>query len=780
MIRRSKIGIQGTVQGIGFRPFIFNLALQNHLNGYVTNTCAGVDIEVEGESDRIDLFFNAIERNPPTLAHITDIIQAPLPLLEEKNFVIKESKAHAEKVALIPPDVSICADCFREMQDPMDRRHRYPFINCTNCGPRFTIIDDIPYDRPKTSMQPFLMCDDCLAEYHDPSDRRFHAQPNACPLCGPHVSLYDNRGSRFLTDDPIASAVELLQKGAVLAVKGLGGFHLAVDAENTDAVKKLRHRKHREEKPLALMSYDVDRIRRYARVDANEDALLRSPMRPIVLLRKREPNSISGDVSPGYGNVGVMLPYTPLHYLLLDSSLLALVMTSGNLSQESIVCHNEDAFKRLGTIADYILLHDRNIRVRADDSIVRSIGGQTRLIRRSRGYVPTPIFLTRSFPQILACGAETSNTICLTKGKHAFISQHIGDLENLESYIFFEDTIEHFKRLFDICPEVVAYDLHPDYLSTQYARNRQAVRTIGVQHHHAHIVSCMTENGIEGPVIGLAFDGTGYGTDGRIWGGEVLLSRTDRFRRLAHLEYVAMPGGAAAVTEPWRMAVSYLHHTFGDALWKLDLPLLAAIEKSKIRMILDMIRKGVNSPETSSLGRLFDGISAILGIRYRSSYEGQAAIELEMAMDAATMVPFPYSFFKADGLYRKADGLYRIPVKPIIRGVVDDFLSGQGIGDVSYRFHLTLIHLFSDLCETLRQETGIDQVALSGGVFQNAALLEGLETFLKNRGFHVFSPTKVPCNDGGISLGQAAVAEACFTLREDSHVSGSPHENLKN
>ena len=773
MIRRLKIGIQGTVQGIGFRPFVFNLAQKNHLNGYVTNTSEGVEIEVEGESDGIDLFFNAIEQSPPPLTHITDIIRTPIPLIKEEKFVIRQSRAHAKKVALIPPDVSICKECLREMQDPTDRRHRYPFINCTHCGPRFTIIEDIPYDRPNTSMQAFLMCNDCLAEYHDPADRRFHAQPNACPVCGPQVNLYDNRGTRLLTDEPIADAFELLKRGAILAVKGLGGFHLAVDAENDVAVKNLRHRKHREDKPLALMSLDVDQIRRYARVDPGEASLLMSPVRPIMLLDKKEPNSISAAVSPGHRTFGIMLPYTPLHYLLLESGLLALVMTSGNASNEPLVVNNADAFKRLGTIADYILLHDRDICVRADDSIVRRVGGQTRLIRRSRGYVPTPIFLTRSFPQILACGAETANTVCLIKGKHAFVSQHIGDLENLENFIFFEKTIEHFKRLFDIWPETVAYDLHPDYLSTQYAKKLKGVRLIGVQHHHAHIASCMAEHGIEGPVIGLAFDGTGYGTDGRIWGGEVLLARADGFRRLAHLEYVPMPGGAAAVKESWRMAVSYLYQAFGDDLWKLNLPLFAAVDKNKIRTILDMIKKGVNCPETSSLGRLFDGISGILGIRYRSSYEGQAAVELEMAMDAVVKEPFPYSFVKANGLYR-------IPLKPIIRGVVDDFLIGQGIGNVSYRFHTTLIHLFSDLCETLRQETGIDRVVLSGGVFQNAALLEGLETSLKNRGFHVFSHTKVPCNDGGISLGQAAVAAARYPLKEDSHVPGSSHENLKN
>ncbi|MBW1698874.1 MAG: carbamoyltransferase HypF [Deltaproteobacteria bacterium] len=773
MVRRMKISIQGTVQGIGFRPFVFNLARRNHLNGYVTNTSEGVEIEVEGESDGIELFLNAIEQSPPPLAHITDIIRTPIPLIQEEKFVIRQSRAHEQKIALIPPDVSICKECLRELRDPADRRYRYPFINCVNCGPRFTIIEDIPYDRPNTSMQAFLMCADCLAEYYDPDDRRFHAQPNACPVCGPQVSLYDNRGTRLLTDEPIVDAIELLKRGAILAVKGLGGFHLAVDAENDAAVKSLRHRKHREDKPFALMSLDVDRIRRYAHVDRGEASLLMSPVRPIILLDKKEPNSISTAVSPGLRTFGVMLPYTPLHYLLLESDLLALVMTSGNRSKEPLVVSNAYAFKRLGTIADYILLHNRDIRVRADDSIVRRIGGQTRLIRRSRGYVPTPIFLTRSFPQILACGAETANTICLTKGKNAFVSQHIGDLENLESLIFFEKTIEHFKRLFDIWPEVVTYDLHPDYLSSRYARQLKSVRLIGVQHHHAHIASCMTENGIEGPVIGLAFDGTGYGTDGRIWGGEVLLTRPDRFRRLAHLEYVPMPGGAAAVKEPWRMAVSYLLHAYGDDLWKLNLPIFTAIDKNKIRTVLDMIKRGVNCPQTSSLGRLFDGVSTILGIRYRSSYEGQAAVELEMAMDAVAKGPFAHSFVKENGLYR-------IPVKPIIRGVADDFMSGQGAGNISYRFHMTLIHLFSDLCETLRQETGINQVVLSGGVFQNAVMLEGLENSLNNRGFRVFSHTKVPCNDGGISLGQAAVAEASFTLRKDSHVSCSSHENLKN
>ena len=760
MIRRLKIGIQGTVQGIGFRPFVYNLAHEKKLHGYVLNTSAGVDIEVEGESSKLDLFVEAIKSNRLPLAHIADIRTTPLSVQNDEGFVIKESASRAGKITAIPPDISICNDCLKELQDPEDRRYRYPFINCTNCGPRYTIIEDIPYDRPFTSMRNFDMCEDCMKEYTDPFNRRFHAQPNACPVCGPQVSLCDKDQKVLTSEDPVAWTVDLLKQGNIVAVKGLGGFHLAVDAENSRAVKRLRTRKHREEKPLALMAYDMDCIRRFAHVNSEEEALLTASSRPIVILEKKFPNSISPDVSMHNRNFGVMLPYTPLHYLLVDSDLAALVMTSGNTSQEPIAIDNADAFNRLGSIADFFLIHNRDIYLRVDDSIVRHIHAKTRMIRHARGYAPSPIYLKRSFPQILACGAETANTVCLTKGTHAFISQHIGDLTNLDSLNSFEHTISHLKQIFDIDPELVAYDLHPDYLSTKFAHQETGVKKVGVQHHHAHIASCMTEHGIAEPVIGLAFDGTGYGTDGRIWGGEILLSRLDRFDRLAHFDYMPMPGGNAAVKEPWRMAVSYLHHAFGERLWDLKLPLFRDIEKRKIQFILDMIEKGVNCPETSSLGRLFDGVSALLGIRYRVSYEGQAAVELETAATGSDGESYPFEF-------KKEKKTYQIPVWPIIRAVVDDMHQGIPAGDISLRFHRTLIRLFSDLCSVLREDIGCNRAVLSGGVFQNAILLSGLSEILQENGFKVYSHSKVPSNDGGISFGQAAVAAAIYEKTGD-------------
>jgi hydrogenase maturation protein HypF len=760
MIRRFKIAIRGTVQGIGFRPFVYKLAHEKKLNGYVLNTSTGVDIEVEGESPQIDLFIEAVRSNRIPLAHIEDMRLSALKIRKDQGFVIRESVSKAEKLTSIPPDIGICEDCLKELQDPADRRYRYPFINCTNCGPRYTIIEDIPYDRPSTSMRTFRMCSDCTREYTDPFNRRFHAQPNACPVCGPRVMLCGKDRKALPAEDPTASAVDLIKKGHILAIKGLGGFHLAADAENSLAVKRLRERKHREEKPLALMAYDMDSIRRFAHASPEEEALLISPSRPIVILRKMVSSSISPEVSPRNRNFGVMLPYTPLHYLLLEGGLTALVMTSGNASREPICIDNDDAFERLGGIADFFLVHNRDIYLRADDSIVRRIDSGNRMIRHARGYAPSPVYLKADFPQILACGPETANTVCLTKGKHAFISQHIGDLTNLESLRSFEQTISHLKRIFDIEPALVAYDLHPDYLSTQYALKVEDVKKIGVQHHHAHIASCMAEHGIEGPVIGLAFDGTGYGTDGRIWGGEVLFSRLDRFERLAHLEYLPMPGGNAAIEEPWRMAVSCLFHTFGESLWDLNLPLFEHVEKSRIRFILEMMKRGVNCPQTSSIGRLFDAVSSLLGIRQRVSYEGQAAIELEAAAasepdEKPGEKSYPFEF-------KKEKEVYRISVSSLIRALVENHRQGIPVGEISLRFHRTLIRLFSKLCSTLREDTGCNRVALSGGVFQNAILLSGFRRALEGNGFEVYSQSKVPCNDGGISFGQAAVAAAAY------------------
>jgi hydrogenase maturation protein HypF len=602
-------------------------------------------------------------------------------------------------------------------------------------------------------MRHFKMCPQCQAEYDNPTDRRFHAQPNACADCGPHVDLFDNRRQLIGScGDAFKKAAELLKQGQILAVKGLGGYHLAVDAANTQAVKQLRRRKLREEKPFAIMSSGLESIGRYARVGPEEEKLLTSIQRPIVLLKKRKPNAISEQVAPRNKYFGVMLPYAPLHYLLLEHGFDALVMTSGNLSEEPIAIDNDDAFNRLGDIADYFLTHNRDIYLRSDDSIVRYAAGARRFLRRSRGFVPIPVFLKNGVPPILACGAELKNTICVTKQDKAFLSQHIGDLENLPTYEFLKLTTAHLKRILDIDPEIIAHDMHPDYLSTRYALELEADHKIQVQHHHAHIVSCMTEHKLEGAVIGLSFDGTGYGSDGAIWGGEILVAREHDFERAGHLAYAPMPGSAAAINEPWRMAVSYLQSAYGSDFQNLNLPFMAAIENQKLTVIGEMISKGINAPLTSSLGRLFDGVAAICGIRSRVKFEGQAAMELEMAAAEDSGTVYEYGW--------NAGGIYRILTEPIIRGVVDDVAAGKPVGVISTRFHQTLIQLFADLCVIIGKERELDRVVLSGGVFQNSILLSGLIRALEEKKFKVFSHQQVPTNDGGISLGQAVVAAA--------------------
>jgi len=752
-IAAKQIRVKGIVQGVGFRPYVYQLAGRFKLCGHVANTAAGVRIHVEGPPTDIAAFLASIPAEAPPLAQITDVDAADAPTEGFQGFEIIASRDDSAKSALISPDVAICDDCLEEMLSPRDRRFRYPFINCTNCGPRYTIIDDIPYDRPQTSMASFPMCALCQAEYDDPANRRFHAQPNACPVCGPHVQLLDGNGQAADTKDPIGTVVDLLTQGRIVAIKGLGGFHLAVDAENEPAVARLRQRKHREEKPLALMAYDGDRIRRFAQLDDEEMAVLASPQRPILLLAKQSDQALAPSVAPHNRYFGVMLPYAPLHYLLLEKTFAALVMTSANLSEEPIAIANHEAVERLTGIADAFLVHNRDIYLRCDDSIVRKTAGVTRFIRRARGYVPTPVFLNHTPPPVLACGAALKNTVCLTKEDRAFISQHIGDLENLATYGAFRDTIAHLQRILAITPQAIACDLHPDYLSTRYATEQNDLPVIQVQHHHAHIVSAMAENHLDGRVIGLAFDGTGYGPDGTIWGGEVLLAEKGRYERAAFLNPLPMPGGAAAIKAPWRMAISYLYQAFGEGFRDLDLPFMAAVEPKQAEIMVAMMQQALNAPLTSSMGRLFDGIAALIGLRRTVVFEGQAAMELEMiaAPEAAT----PYDF----GWQASDDGL-RIPTAPIIQGVVTDIRHGQSSAHISRRFHTTLVQLFTDLCSHLRRQNDLDRVVLSGGTFQNAILLEELSRSLMKRGFAVYAHRLVPPNDGGISLGQAVAAGA--------------------
>lgn len=764
---RRYLLIKGVVQGVGFRPFIYNLAAKHSLKGWVLNSTDGVHIEVEGPPDEVDGFISEIRPKAPPLARIDSIEIRELEPVGYTGFTIRHSEGDSSKYVKISPDVSICQDCLRELFDPNDRRYLYPFINCTNCGPRFTIIRDIPYDRHNTTMKPFKMCPQCQAEYDDSSNRRFHAQPNACHLCGPQVWLERSGSKEIVVErgEAISEAIRRLGAGEVVAIKGLGGFHLACDASNEEAVAKLRERKRKSLKPFAIMSPDIETIKSFCLLSPEEERLLSGYQRPIVLLRRRHEAPIAPSVAPNNEFLGVMLPYTPLHYLLFRPDLrpkgikpfIALVMTSGNLSEEPIAIDNEEARVRLRDLADWFLMHDREICTRCDDSVAKVDLGETIMIRRSRGYAPYPVDLQVQMPQILACGAELKNTFCLTKENHAFLSQHIGDLQNVEAFKFFADSIEYIKRLFRIKPELIAYDLHPEYLSTKYAMEFQdEMELIGVQHHHAHIASCMAEKGIEGKVIGVSFDGTGYGTDGRIWGGEFLVADEGEFLRVAHLKYIPLPGGDMAVKEPFRMALSYLWDVFGEELWEIGLPMLEEHDPVKLRLIVQMIRRRINSPLTSSCGRLFDAVSALGGVRSVISYEAQAAMELEMAAWGKGGLGVEVPAYGWD-LIKEADP-WQVDMSETIRGVVEDVLRGKGAGWVSHRFHRTIADMILGICQEIRREFDLDRVVLSGGVFQNRLLLNLAFKKLTGTGFQVFFNREVPANDGGISLGQAYIA----------------------
>jgi hydrogenase maturation protein HypF len=759
MDARVQILVRGMVQGVGFRPFVYSLAKRQSLRGQVFNNTTGVFIDVEGEPGAIEQFIQEIKSSPPPLSMIESVEQKQsLDYGNYTDFRIVESDGRGEKLVPISPDMATCEDCLRELFDPKDRRFRYPFINCTNCGPRFTIIESVPYDRANTTMRDFEMCDECRAEYDDPLDRRFHAEPAACPDCGPHLYLTDSTQKEITLDqaanaDSISRARLLLLDGKILAIKGIGGFHLACDAVNGEAVERLRKRKHREDKPFALMAESLDVIKRYCFVSKQEEDLLLSGQRPIVLLERKPGSALPEAVAPGVRTLGFMLPYTPLHHLLLGGLDRPLVMTSANISDEPICYENRDAIIRLGKIADYYLTHDRRIHIRSDDSVTRAFAGREMILRRSRGYAPRAIKTAFKFErEILAAGAELKNTFCLARGDHAFVSHHIGDLENLETLRAFEDGIKHLKQLFNLSPEVVAYDLHPDYLSTKYALSLEEVGTkIAVQHHHAHIASCMADNRIEGEVIGVAMDGLGFGSDGRFWGGEFFVADFVEAERIAHLDYVPMPGGAKAIREPWRMAAVYLHRAMGDDFLNLDMPFVRELDRSAWATLRGMIRARANSPETSSMGRLFDALAGLLNLRSAVNYEGQAAIEMEAIADLGSEEGYDFEL-TGGGSTIKADG--------VVRRAVDDLLEGVSYGVVSARFHVSVAHLIASIARSLRDERRLNRVVLSGGVFQNMFLLKRTCRELKSAGFEVFTHSRVPPNDGGISLGQAAVANA--------------------
>ncbi|MCS6839615.1 MAG: carbamoyltransferase HypF [Roseiflexus sp.] len=760
---RRRLMVRGIVQGVGFRPFVYGLAQRLGLGGFVLNDSDGVTLEIEGSADALDAFEQTLRTTPPPLARIDAISVEAVAPCGETIFRIETSRAAAVRNTLISPDVATCDDCLRELFDPADRRFGYPFINCTNCGPRFTIVLDVPYDRAQTTMHVFPMCPACQAEYDDPLNRRFHAQPNACAACGPSLAFHWRstafRPSLSTDASPIEQAAAALAQGAILAIKGLGGYHLACDALDHAAVARLRTRKQREAKPFALMAPDLETIRQLCYVNKDEEALLMSRQRPIVLLDALPDAPVAPSVAPGYATLGIMLPYTPLHHLLLrayaaaaSGRLPVLVMTSGNLSDEPIAYRDDDAAMRLASIADGMLTHNRDIHMRCDDSVARIVAGGVQLLRRSRGYAPEPVTLALRFPKpLLAVGGHLKNTFCLAKGHDAFLSHHIGDLENLETLTSFREGVRHFARLFDCHPEVVAYDLHPEYLATKEALASDIPLKIGVQHHHAHIASVLAEHGIEGPVIGVAADGTGYGLDGAIWGCEVLIADLRNFVRFAHLAYIPLPGGDAAVRQVWRIGATYLWRAFGDAFLDLNIPFVQRINRQRWALIARMIERGVNAPPTSSLGRLFDAVAAIVGIRDHALYEGQAAIELETAAGSDDR-PYPFALLEGAPL--------RIDPLPTIRAIVADLQTGAPVAQVSGRFHGTVAEALAQTCERARATGAPATVALSGGVFQNRRLTERLVARLEQSGFRVLLNRRVPPNDGGLCLGQAAVAAA--------------------
>jgi len=818
---RKRIRVQGVVQGVGFRPFVYRLAHTWGLTGWVLNHSGGVDIEAEGPSVALEGFTKDLRLKAPPVAHIERIQVEDVPLEGSEAFEIRHSRFAEGEYPLVSPDIATCPDCLRELFDPADRRYLYPFINCTNCGPRFTIIESMPYDRPRTTMRDFRMCPQCQREYDDPLDRRFHAQPNACPLCGPHLRLLDAEGRSVLEGVAdryiLAEVARLLLGGNILAIKGLGGFHLACDATNSEAVTLLRARKRRPDKPLAVMMASVEEVERHCEVSQAERELLLSPQCPIVLLRWRQANEPDQDgndtalspapqvvpvVAPGNRYLGVMLPYTPLHHILLRMVGRPLVMTSGNLSEEPIAQDNEEALRRLGNLADFFVVHNRGIYARYDDSVWfvpelvqngaassaadrprRSNGDEAKRpspqpLRRARGYAPFPIRLPFSLPTVLAVGAELKNTFCLARDQYAFLSQHIGDMENLETLEHFEATIALYEKLFMTSPQIIAYDLHPDYLATRYAQGRVAERSsrapdalkpIAVQHHHAHIAACLADNGWPadgGPVLGVCLDGTGYGADGYVWGGEFLSADYRAFERLAHLEYMPLPGGDAAVRRPARLAVGYLRALFGPS-WRetaaggLRLACLDDLSPAEVEAVCVQIERGLNTPLTSSMGRLFDAVSALVGVRQRVTYEAQAAIELEMRATEFGGTSTSGELPRYSLALTKQDNVSILGLRPLFEAVLADMWKGVSVAEIALEFHSSMAAAIARTCEAIAGETGLGTVALSGGCFQNRLLLEMTMRQLIPRGFHVLTHRQVPCNDGCIALGQAVIAGLC-------------------
>lgn len=765
-IKCERIIVKGIVQGVGFRPFVYNTACDIGLSGKVANTLEGVEILVQGSESGLSCFKKRLSEDPPKLAQITEIHTESWHIYDLEGFSIETSTDGHSPMTFVPPDAALCDTCQAEMKDPQNRRFSYPFINCTECGPRFSIIKGLPLDRKSTTMDSFPLCQECRNEYESPKNRRFHAQATCCPLCGPKIVLILNDCKKLSGMDAIIKTVLLLKKGKIVAIKGIGGFHLAADATNSEAISRLRRLKERGDKPFAVMAPSIDIIGKFAEVNKGERDALMSSARPVVILKKRHKTEmvyeIAEGVAPSNPLIGVMLPYAPIHLLLFNENLHALVMTSANRKNEPIICKNNDALTALKDMADAVLIHNRDIHIRSDDSVGRWINGSFRLFRRSRGFAPVPVDTMEAGPDIIATGGIIKNTLCFTKGRSAFLSQHIGDLETPAGFEFFHEAAGHMARLFDVKPSVLVIDKHPDYITTKYGQHFPSAKIMTVQHHHAHIVSCMMENGFDSDVIGFAFDGTGYGDDGTIWGGEVLIASRGSYKRAAHVEKVPMPGGSAAVKEPWRMGISWLYHAFAEDMWNMDIPLLnnkgQLFDASALTTITHMMRRKINSPLTSSMGRLFDAVSAIMGLCTVNTFDGQAAMCLEMC---ALNMPEDMEGYQLE-IGDDDEVMLDIEMRPLIRAVVNDMNSGVDLGIISARFHSTLINIFAGIGVRLANRTGIRVAALSGGVFQNARLLSGLSKALKEKNITVLTHSLVPTNDGGLSLGQAGIAAALY------------------
>ncbi|MDX6703795.1 MAG: hydrogenase maturation protein HypF, partial [Baekduia sp.] len=747
--RRVAVRVDGVVQGVGFRPFVYRLARDLALDGHVRNDTRGVLVEVEGDAPAVGTFLEALVAEAPPLAVVehTDVRELPAGRSDVAGFTIGDSDAAGVADALVSADGATCADCLRELRDEHDRRHRYPFINCTNCGPRFTIVRGVPYDRPQTTMAAFPMCPSCRAEYDDPGDRRFHAQPNACPACGPRATLV---GAPAPVTDAVAAAAALLRRGAIVAVKGLGGYHLACRADDAEAVATLRARKHREDKPFALMVADIVAARDLAAMSPAEEQLLGSPARPVVLVRRRTVARVAPAVAPGSRELGLMLPYPPLHHLLLQDTGGPIVLTSGNVSDEPIAYRDDDALERLGAIADAFLVHDRPIHMRTDDSVVRVVRDRPLVLRRSRGIVPESLALPiPCTTPVLAVGAQLKSAFCVAKGRRAWVGHHIGDLDDARTRSSFVEGIAHFERLFAVAPGLIAHDLHPDYASTAVALEREGAATVGVQHHHAHLAACLAEHGVTERAVGAIYDGAGLGLDGTTWGGELLVGDLRGFTRAGHLRAVRMPGGDRAARQPWRMAAAWLM-ACGGAQPRRPRALRDAVADEAWATVCAMAQRGFAAPETTSMGRLFDAVAALCGLRARSTYEGQAAVELESAAELTHR-----------GAYElPSDDALVLDPRPLIRAVVDDVEAGTDVPIIAMRFHRAVAEATARVCGVAAGDAGLESVVLSGGVFQNRVLLELTGDALRAAGLRVLVPERLPPNDGGISYGQAAVAAA--------------------